>query len=425
VPSFSQRSPGGDRIRPRVLLLSAQLPWPAIARGRRRELELIKRISERFDLHLVVVSQAAREDLENATALGEYCQRIEVLPAARRLGHAQHALEPEDSHLIARHRSERATGRVGEILARGEIDLVHVEGFYLMQHVPEWVDVPVLLIERDMEYDIERHGVSPFADPLRDLDAYGSYGSFVRRRTTKVGCWSRATRLAAVTPKDRDMISAALPGSQVSLIPDGADHIPHLRAMGASHRTERSDASLVTVVANFACATNLDAAIAFCQETMPLIRAAVPNTHLLLVGDAPPPEIQALECETVRVSGDVPDVVPYVDAADVVACPLRIGGGSAVGATEALRRGKAIVATSVAAEALTGSARASLVIADGAEAFAGAVASLLQDPPRRRDLEGRATRAATALPRWNEAAQALSAVYEDLLAQARVLSRSA
>jgi glycosyltransferase involved in cell wall biosynthesis len=158
---------------------------------------------------------------------------------------------------------------------------------------------------------------------------------------------------------------------------------------------------------------------------MPLIRAAVPSAHLLLVGDAPPPEIEALDCETVRVRGDVSDVVPYLDASDVVACPLRIGGGSAVGATEALRRGKAIVATSVAADALNGSARASLVIADGAEAFAGAVASLLRDPARRRDLEGQATRVAAGLPRWNEAAQALSAVYEDLLAQARVLSRTA
>jgi glycosyltransferase involved in cell wall biosynthesis len=405
-----------------VLLLSAQRLWPAAGRERRRELELIKRTSERFDLHVLLVSQTVGQDLDHAAALRAYCRQIEVLPAAPPRPHVHYALDPEDSHLLAHHRSERATGRVGEILARGETDLVHVEGFYLMQHVPEWVDVPVLLIEQNVEYEIEPSRVSPFADPLRDLDAYRS---FVRTRATKLGCWSRATRIGAVTPKDRDLISAALPESEVGLIPDGADHIPHLRALGASQRPERLDAPLVTVITNFACAANVDAAIGFCQETMPLIRAAVPNTHLTLVGDTPPPEIEALESDTIRVRRDVPDVVPYLDAADVVACPLRITGGSTAGATEALRRGKAVVATSIAAEELTGSAREPLVIADGAEDFAGAVASLLQDPVRRRDVERKATRAATRLPRWDEAAHALSAAYEDLLAQAPALPRTA
>ena len=120
----------------------------------------------------------------------------------------------------------------------------------------------------------------------------------------------------------------------------------------------------------------------------------------------------------------LPDVVPFLDAADVVACPLRISGGSTASATEALRRGKAIVATSVAAQGLSKSAREPLVIADDAEAFAGGVALLLQDPVRRREHERKATRA-TRLPRWDDAAQALAAVYEDLLAHSPSLPCSA
>jgi glycosyltransferase involved in cell wall biosynthesis len=409
----SQRPRGGEADRTRVLFLSAQLPWPAVGRGRRRELELIKRLSERFDIHLLVVSEAISEDLANVSALRAYCRQIEVFAAAPRRD-AHTALEAEEEpHLLARHRSEQATGRVGEILARDEVDLVHVEGFYLMQHVPEWVHLPVLLVEQNVAYDLERQQITPLDDPLRDLDAYGA---FVRRRTTEVGCWSRATRVGAVTPKDRDMITAALPGSDVGLIPDGADHVPHLRALGPSRLSERPDAPLVAVVGDFACGTNVDGAISFCQETLPLIRRAVPDTHVWLVGHAPSAEIQALESDTVRVTGAVPDVVPYLDAADVVACPLRIGGGSTASATEALRRGKAIVATSTAAQGLSASAREPLVIADDAEAFAGRVAVLLQDPGRRRELERRASRVATRLPSWDEAARALAAVYEDLLA---------
>ena len=169
----SHRPRGADLDRPRVLFLSAQLPWPAVGRGRRRELELIKRLAGRFDLHLLVVAEAVSEDLANASALRAYCRQIEVYPAApRRDPHT--ALEPEESHLLARHRSEQATGRVGEILARDEVDLVHVEGFYLMQHVPDWVPVPVLLVEQNVAYDLERQPISTLADPLSDGVAIAS-----------------------------------------------------------------------------------------------------------------------------------------------------------------------------------------------------------------------------------------------------------
>ena len=34
-----------------------------------------------------------------------------------------------------------------------------------------------------------------------------------------------------------------------------------------------------------------------------------------------------LTCDDIEVTGRVPDVAPYLDAADVVICPLRYGGG--------------------------------------------------------------------------------------------------
>jgi hypothetical protein len=69
-------------VRPRVLFLSCHLPWPAVSGGRRRELELLRRISDRFDVHLVVVSKTPDEDRANATRMQRWCSSVEVFAAS-------------------------------------------------------------------------------------------------------------------------------------------------------------------------------------------------------------------------------------------------------------------------------------------------------------------------------------------------------
>jgi glycosyltransferase involved in cell wall biosynthesis len=404
-----------------VLLVSSQLPGPAAGGQRRRGLELIRRLSARFDLHLLIVSETVGQDLGRAGALRRYCDDIEILAAAPRR-HVHDALEPQEPAQVARHHSERATGRVGEILASQAVDLVHVDGFYLMQHIPDWVDVPVLLVEQNVAYDLERRQVSRFGDPQRELRAIRACGL---TRETELKCWSRASAIGALTAADRELVRAAVPGADVRLIPDGADHVPHLRALGGSAVTGRPQAPLITLTGDLTCRTEVEAAVHFCEAILPRIREAVPGTQLCVVGDASAPEIQALAGENVRVIGPVTNPVPYIDAADVVVCPSRVAGVARASVSEALRRGKATVSTSLGAQGLCGAAHAGLVIADDEETFAATASSLLADPRRRAQSERAARDAATLLPRWDDAARALTAVYEDLLRGTASIDRSA
>jgi hypothetical protein len=229
--------------------------------------------------------------------------------------------------------------------------------------------------------------------------------------------------VAAVTEEDRALIERAAEGITVPVVPDGADHVPNLRAIEGGHALAQPDAPLAVLLANFAYAPNVDAATYLCGEILPRIRARVPDVRLWLVGNAPPAEVRALQSEEVEVTGQVPDVLPYLDAADVVLCPLRIGGGIKVKTIEALRRGKAIVCSSVAAQGLPDPARRAMAISDHPAAFASGAATLLADPAERAELERRAGRAAMRLATWDDAAQALCAIYDELIAQAPRLER--
>jgi glycosyltransferase involved in cell wall biosynthesis len=399
--------------RPRVLFLSCHLPWPPASGGRRRELELIARISDRFDIHLVVVSKTPAEDAANARRLSRFCREVEVFPA---IPLPPNAGESEDSIPVLRHLAPAASARVAEILAHDGADLVHVEGFYLMQHVPEWVEAPVLLVEQNIEYDLEYQRARAEQDGVTRLDC------FLRgacTRTAEVGSWIRATHLATVTPEDREMIRTQLPGAEVSVVPDGAEHVPSVRTNRAA-AIERTTEPLVMLLANFGYAPNVDAAQYLCRDILPEIARAVPDVHVWLVGNAPPDEVLALADERVTVTGYVPDVLPYLNAADVVVCPLRIGGGVKLKTIEALRRGKAIVSTQVGAQGLPPEVRRALVIADDPQAFARALAHLLQRRDQLMMRQRAAARAAAQLPTWDESAGGLVSIYDRLLDAAAV-----
>jgi glycosyltransferase involved in cell wall biosynthesis len=391
---------------PRVLFLTGHCPWPPVSGGRRRELELLERCSERFDVHLVAVSKTPAEDRAGAARLAGRLSRVEVFAAAGRPHGASCSLPPAAPQVL-RHHCPAATRRVAELIASGAVDLVHVEGFYLMAHLPAGGRPPTLLAEQNVEYQLADQRLAVAGDLVARVQA-------LRTRRAELAAWRRADALAAVSAEDRETIAAAQPARRVTLVPDGADHVP-LADAGA--RRAASSPPRALLLGNFAYAPNVDAALHLAAEIMPRLRALAGEVELVLAGNDPPAAVRALAGPGVRVTGRVADVVSHLDAAEVVLCPLRIGGGVKVKTIEALRRGKAIVSTRVGAQGLGHEARAALEIADQPERFAAAAAALLRDPVRRAERERLALRAGAALPSWDQAADALAGAYEELLAR--------
>jgi glycosyltransferase involved in cell wall biosynthesis len=116
------------------------------------------------------------------------------------------------------------------------------------------------------------------------------------------------------------------------------------------------------------------------------------------------------------VTGPVPDVTPYYDAAAVVLAPLRCGGGMRVKVLEALAAGKAVVATSLAVAGLSVVDHQEVRVADSAERFASATADLIEDVRIRAGLAERARAWACTHLDLRSRADAYGALYERLIA---------
>lgn len=137
---------------------------------------------------------------------------------------------------------------------------------------------------------------------------------------------------------------------------------------------------------------NVDAAIWFAQEALPLLRQQHPDLVFYVVGRDPASKVQALAGPDVVVTGTVPDVRPYLQHACAVVAPLRVARGIQNKILEAMAMAQAVVTVASCAEAIGADAGQGLLRADTAQALADRVLDLLQQPERTRQLGEQARR---------------------------------
>jgi glycosyltransferase involved in cell wall biosynthesis len=346
-----------------------------------REHELLSRLTQGFEVHVAAVTKTLAEDQATAGEIPWEHHGLSLFPAAQL---TETGVAPQ----VARHRCQEATVGILRLLRAGHFDLVHVEGFYLWQHLPR-ARPPAVLVEQNVEWQL--------------FEQQGRHDDAAATRRAELGAWHDADVLGAITTEDCGVMSDCT-ARDPHLIPDGADHL----RMSPRRRFRRPGRRLV-MVANFGYSPNVDGALWLAGEVLPRLRCAVPDAELQLVGTSPPAQVRALAGHGIEVTGRVPDVAPYLDAADVVLCPLRYGGGVKVKMLEAIRLGKAIVSTPIGCQGLNG-ARGAVRVAASAEDFAAAAADLLRDPAQRLRAEDAA--AAVQLPSWDDAAEALAECWE-------------
>jgi polysaccharide biosynthesis protein PslH len=206
-----------------------------------------------------------------------------------------------------------------------------------------------------------------------------------RFATAQLSAWGRFEGLQVFGDRDARAIRSLAPhlAARVHVNPFGLVLPPF--DDGSRERT-----GSLLFVGNFFHEPNRDAARWLALEILPLVLARYPAAHLRIVGSGPPPEVRGLEGPHMEVLADVERVEPYLQNAAVVAAPVRSGGGMRMKVLYAMASGKPVVTTPRGAEGLAGAP--GLAVSDSAEGLATAIADLLEDEPRRREL-GRAGRA--------------------------------
>jgi glycosyltransferase involved in cell wall biosynthesis len=153
----------------------------------------------------------------------------------------------------------------------------------------------------------------------------------------------------------------------------------------------------------------------FLDDILPLIQAQQPDATLTVVGPNPPAGLKTLKRPDVTVTGWVPDIRPYLSAAHVVVCPLKIAVGIQNKLLEAMAAAKGIVTYPGPARSVCSDHRSLFMVADDPKSFADRVIELFRSDDLRNLLGAQARDYVKEKYNWGLQVRRLERIYENAL----------
>jgi sugar transferase (PEP-CTERM/EpsH1 system associated) len=366
----------------------------------------------RRDHRLVLVAPLADDPDEARAALADRFDEVHLIPRPGRIAAIGGWLDAEiASRRVGRVlRSGRPSAALASVIrdrvARGDVDAVHVRQLPMAGYgrlagrtgrLLELIDSEALASSREPGTGVKRRFRRLIA-PIVERTAMRGFDI-----------------VTAVAEADADALRALGPRARVETVPNGVDLDMFTPAADVP-----VDPDGVVFVGAMSFGPNVAAAEWFAQIVLPHLRAARPAVTFTIVGRDPVPSVLALgRLPGVTVTGSVDDVRPYLSRAAVVVAPLVSGSGIKNKVLEAFAMGRPVVGTPLAVEGVTAEAGRDVVVADGAQAMAEAVAALLADPARGAAIGAAARTLVEQRYSWDAAADRYAALYAELAARTR------
>ncbi|HEU4630403.1 MAG TPA: glycosyltransferase [Gemmatimonadaceae bacterium] len=396
-----------------ILWIKTELLHPVDKGGRIRTYQMLRALRREHRITYLTLDDgtAAPDALARAE---EYCHEVVRVPfAPPAKGTAGFYLDLARNlasrlpYAVAKYRSRELRRRVTELTARGDVDVVVCDFLFPSLNVPDGLPVPTVLFQHNVEAMIWERHAAVAAHPVKR--AYMGAQWRRMRRFERAEC-RRFDRVVAVSAQDAETFRTAYAVADVVDVPTGVD-IEYFRPSGT---ITRAPAELV-FTGSMDWMPNEDAIRWFAAEVLPRIRRDVAGVHLTVVGRHPTAAVRALaeSDPAIRVTGGVPDVRPYIEAASVFVVPIRVGGGTRLKIFEAMAMECPVVSTTIGAEGLPVRPGTDLEIADDAEGFAGAVVGLLRTPDRAATLARTAAAAVRAEYGWDGVARRFGAICQE------------
>jgi glycosyltransferase involved in cell wall biosynthesis len=161
---------------------------------------------------------------------------------------------------------------------------------------------------------------------------------------------------------------------------------------------------------------NADGIRWFFNEVFPLVQKRVPEATLTIIGKNPPQdfiELAERNPGTIKVTGYVDDLVPYLEESALMVVPVRAGGGMRVRILEAFAYAMPVVTTTVGLEGIHGTPDHDVIVADTPADFANRAAELLENVSLQEKLANNGRELATTKYDWQAVLSAMRPIYEE------------
>lgn len=373
----------------RLLFLSLAFPVPANNGYKMRTWAVLRALAAEGH-EITLLSFAHADEVNDEKAVREVCRHIELVPLTLINASATSdypgrlaALFSAFPYGVLRFRSEDMKARIRGWLHSQRVDVVLCDTPYPIINIPTVLSVPMIVNGHNIEHMLLQRYVAFERNLMKK--GYAWLELQKQRRWEQRAC-SRANLVMVCSEHDRSVMARLCPKTAVAMVPNVVDTETYLQKGEAEPKT-------VLFQGGMDWYPNRDGVEFFISDILPELRRLVPGVRFVIAGRN--------GCEKflrrfagipgVEFTGTVPDMRTEIAKATVCVVPLRIGSGTRLKILEAAAMGKPIVSTRVGAEGLEFRNGEEILVTDEPQAFALAVADLLNDTSRRQAL-GQAAR---------------------------------
>jgi sugar transferase (PEP-CTERM/EpsH1 system associated) len=385
-----------------ILFLAHRLPWPPERGDKIRSYNILNYLRERARVHLLAFADDAQEiawaDELRPKLASLHVELRTTIPGPAVLG----ALLTRQAASVAMFASRSMHGHVARLLHQEDIGTIFAFSGQMAQFVPHETSARFLMdfVDVDSEkFAAYAKSGSPLLRWLyhREAKLLGRFEQAVARRAdcSIFVSEAEAALFRELSGLGEDRVRVVENGIDLETFKPAADFRPLEAA-------QRGAGPLLVFTGQMDYRPNIDAVADFAHRMVPVLRHVRPDIRFAIVGRNPPAEVEQLaNIPGVIVTGAVPDVRPWLAAANAVVVPLTIARGIQNKILEAMAMGRPVVATPAAAEGIDAEPGRDLIIAEG-DGMTTSVLALLGDAERAAKIGRQARVRVESRYRWEE-----------------------
>lgn len=395
----------------KILYVCHRFPFPPKRGGKIRPFNMIRHFARSHD---VTVCSLVRSEAEadEGKGMSVHCKDYEVVrvhDGVQVLRMVWRIPTPTPSSFGFFH-SGRLARRIRARVRRERFDLVFVHCSSVARYVEGIGGVPKILDFGDMDSQKWREYAASKPVPLSW--GYALEAGKLAREEARLA--RRFDLCTATTRAEWETLEAYGTGVATDWFPNGVDS--DYFAPSAAHYDENQ----IVFVGRMDYYPNQECMSRFCADVLPRLRERRPQVKLAIVGADPSPAMRRLGAlPGVTVTGSVPDVRPYLEAAAVMVAPLSIARGTQNKILEGMAAGVPVVASRVAAKGVDASDPDHLLTATTPEEFVAAILCILDDRSERTRLARAGRERMLSHHSWDQSMRKLDGIVERCLAGMR------
>lgn len=391
----------------KIVYLTHSCPYPPNKGDRIRSFHILRHLAAKHQVTLLYLG-GSPDDLSHGDILKRYGVEVcafSLTPFAAKIRGLLAFLQGKPLTL-----GYFYSGHLQECLRHMECDLVLADCSSMAQYIlhlpnPRMVD----FIDVDSEkWNTYAQWSSPLIAWVYRLECR-RLGKFEREAVR------RADVCFVTSEKERECFGS---GTDLLVVPNGVD----FEFFDPKPHEMSTSAPTILFMGAMKYFPNIDGVQFFVHEILPLIRQEIPSVKFIVAGMDPVSSIRRLACSHILVTGAVPDMRPYLQAASVCVVPLRIARGVQNKVLEAMAMKVPVVATSVANSGIQAREEHEILLADTPAAFARAVVRVLNDSYLQESLSLKARDFVEQHFSWPHALKQLDVAIELALQKGKIRS---